>query len=169
MAKTNKITQVKPNRARSERPDPQRLSKLFNLKRPGGNPSPTNPPFSKTNQPKKRGRPPGVQNLFTKEIKTAAVNAATRYGVDGTGVGGLEGFFFRCCDLYGQTMIALLGRICPLQKDADGERKAVVYNTPEEFDAALKARGLPSLSRALALEYAYGGMMIDGDAKEVKQ
>jgi hypothetical protein len=49
MAKTNKITQVKPNRARSERPDPQRLSKLFNLKRPGGNPSPTNPPFSKTN------------------------------------------------------------------------------------------------------------------------
>ncbi len=76
MAKTNKITQVKPNRARSERPDPQRLSKLFNLKRPGGNPSPTNPPFSKTNQPKKRGRPPGVQNLFTREIKEAAVNAA---------------------------------------------------------------------------------------------
>ncbi len=94
MAKTNKITQVKPNRARSERPDPQRLSKLFNLKRPGGNPSPTNPPFSKTNQPKKRGRPPGVQNLFTREIKEAAVNAATRYGVDGTGLGGLEGFFF---------------------------------------------------------------------------
>src|SRR5271169_2322096 len=129
MAKTNKITQVKPNRARSERPDPQRLSKLFNLKRPGGNPSPTNPPFSKTNQPKKRGRPPGVQNLFTKEIKTAAVNAATRYGVDGTGVGGLEGFFFRCCDLYGQTMIALLGRICPLQKDADGELRPLGIST----------------------------------------
>jgi len=56
----------------------------------------------------------------------------------GTGLGGLEGFFFRCCDLYGQTMIALLGRICPLQKDADSERKAVVYNTPEEFDATVQ-------------------------------
>src|SRR5208282_1390158 len=75
------------------------------------------------------GRPPGMQNLFTRQIKEAAVNAATRYGADGTGLGGLEGFFFRCCDLYGQTMIALLGRICPLQKDADGERKATVYNS----------------------------------------
>jgi hypothetical protein len=44
------------------------------------------------------------------------VNAATRYGADGTGLGGLEGFFFRCCDLYGQTMVALLGRICPMRE-----------------------------------------------------
>jgi hypothetical protein len=39
----------------------------------------------------KRGRPPGAENFITKEIKTAAINAATRYGVDGVGTGGLEG------------------------------------------------------------------------------
>lgn len=157
MAKTNKKTQVKPNRARSERPDPQRLAKLFNLKRPGGNPSPTNPPFSKTNQPKgKRGRPPGLENLFTREIKTAAVTAAKMYGVDGTGLGGLIGFFFFACDKQTGAMLSLLGRICPMQKDdADKppEREEQVYRTPAEFDAALKARGLPTLSSVLALQY----------------
>jgi hypothetical protein len=129
------------------------IAKMFNLPRPGHGDPPAEKRFSATNQPKRRGRPPGVQNLFSKEIKTAAVNAATRYGADGTSLGGLEGFLFRCCDLYGQTMIGLLGRICPMQKDADGERKQRAYETAEEFDAALKARGLPSLTRALALEF----------------
>jgi hypothetical protein len=89
-----------------------------------------------------------VQNLFTREIKTAAVNAASRYGVDGTGLGGLEGFFYRSCHMYGQTMVALLGRICPMQKSPDGERKQT-YETPEEFDAALEARGLPNSSKTV--------------------
>src|SRR5271168_5355533 len=30
---------------------------------------------------KKRGRPPGVENFITREIKVAAINAAIRYGV----------------------------------------------------------------------------------------
>jgi hypothetical protein len=124
--------------------------------------------FTKENQPKKRGRPPGARNVLSKNIKEAAVNAATRYGVDGTGLGGLEGFFFRCCDLYGQTMIALLGRISPLQKSPDGERQKTVYNTPEEFDAALKARGLPSLTHMLALEREHMEK-INGKAKKTKR
>jgi hypothetical protein len=113
--------------------------------------------FSKTNQPRRNpGRPPGVKNLFTREIKEAAVNAATRYGADGHGLGGLEGFFFRCCDMHAPIMVSLLARICPMQKSPDGERQKTVYNTPEEFDEALKARGLPSLTHMLALEFESG-------------
>src|SRR5208283_2444571 len=113
------------------------------------------------------GRPPGVQNLFTREIKEAAVNAATRYGADGHGLGGLEGFFFRCCDLHAPVMIALLSRICPMQKAPDGERKTV-YRTPEEFDEALKARGLPSLTHMLAVEFGSNIKTIDGTVEETK-
>ena len=50
------------------------------------------------------------------------------------------------------SMLGLLGRICPMQKD-DKPREEEVYRTPEEFDAALKARGLPTLTHVLALEY----------------
>ena len=142
------------------------IAKMFNFAHSKARPHA--PPFSKTNQPKRNpGRPPGVQNLFTREIKTAAVNAATLYGADSTGLGGLEGFFYRCCHLYGQTMVALLGRIMPVQKDADSDKKRV-FNTPEEFDEALKARGLPSLTHMLALEFQAGIKTIDGKATETK-
>ena len=123
-----------------------RIARMFSFKRAAAQ-TRSAPPhrFSRANQPKKNmGRPLGALNLFTREIKEAAVNAATRYGADGHGLGGLEGFFFRCCDLHPTIMVSLLGRICPMQKAPDGERKTV-YRTPEEFDEALKARGLPSL------------------------
>ena len=65
-------------------------------------------------------------------------------------------------------MVALLGRIMPVQKDADGERKEVVYRTPQEFDDALTARGLPSLTHMLALEFESNIKPINGKASEEK-
>src|SRR5208283_5034904 len=124
MAKTIKKTSAKQEDAKRAWAG-ARIAKMFSLPRPGHG----NPPhrFSRDNQPAKRGRPPGAPNLLTKEIKTAAVDAATRYGCDGRGTGGLEGFFYRACDLHAQTMIALLSRIVPLQKSPDGERQKTVY------------------------------------------
>lgn len=167
MAKTNKKTGSKRETVKRVS-EGTRIARMFNLPRRDGRNPPEATRFSRVHQPKKRGRPPGAQNLFTRQIKEAAVAAAERYGCDGKGTGGLEGFLFRLCDLHPQTMAALLGRIMPVQKDADGERKKTVYETPEQFDEALKARGLPSLTHMLALEFEAGIKTIDGTAEETK-
>src|SRR5271168_3539358 len=104
MAKSNK--QAKGNGKSPDKPHvshAERLAKMFDasiksLSIPG-NPEPVVKPFSKDNQPKRRGRPKGLPNNFTREIKKAAIDALIQYGVDGTGKGGLQGYFYRCADL----------------------------------------------------------------------
>jgi hypothetical protein len=109
VAKANKKTEPKPKggttKVRSDRADPMRLQKLFEIASQGGNPKPSTPRFSKANQPKRRpGRPPGAENFLTKEIKKALVDAASMYGLDGTGLGGLTGYFYRGCDMQMSTI-----------------------------------------------------------------
>ena len=41
------------------------------------------------------GRPPGAQNFITREVKEAIIAACNRYGRDGKGTGGLEGYLFK--------------------------------------------------------------------------
>ena len=89
-------------------------------------------------QPKKRGC----------SIKKTTVRAATRYGLDGRGTGGLGGFVFRSYDKNPAAILALLARVMPMQVIEPPEEE--VYRTSEEFDAACRARGLPEPSKCFA-------------------
>jgi hypothetical protein len=92
-------------------------------------------------------------NKLPQIAKLAIIEALNSYGVDGSSEGGMAGFLYRCRDLVPYVMAGLAARLLPLQKDEVPEREDQVYRTPAEFDAALKAGGLPTLSHVLALQY----------------
>ena len=89
--------------------------------------------------------------MLTREIKEALLAACEAYGVNGKGEGGLVGYLYRVCDLRPDLVAYTLLKVMQMQKDDPKPKE--VYRTPEEFDAALKARGLPTLSQMYARQH----------------
>jgi hypothetical protein len=76
-----------------------------------------------------RGRPPGAKNYFTRDIKDAVMRAIERYGEDGEGKDGFEGFIFRCCSDEPKSVLNLVRAMMPQEmavehKEAPPENEA---------------------------------------------
>jgi hypothetical protein len=118
------------------------------------------------------GRQPGSQNVFTRELKEAILQAAEEVGEveevqvldkDGKPTGqtklkdgkdGLVGYLRWAAKYRANAFIPQLGRILPLQVNVKSEEKPVVhYETVEERRAAMIAAGWPPATLA-ALEEA---------------
>jgi hypothetical protein len=108
---------------------------------PGNARGPNSGQFSRERQPEKRGRRPGSRNHYTREIRDAVLNACNRYGSDGRGEGGLEGYMFLLCHKERKSMAMLLGRILPEQVHLSGTRE-IILSTAEELRRTLAERGL---------------------------
>jgi hypothetical protein len=65
------------------------------------------------------GRPKGVPNRTTTQLKEAILAAAGRHGEDGTGTHGLEGYLFRLASDEPRAFAGLLGKVLPLQVVGD--------------------------------------------------
>jgi hypothetical protein len=85
----------------------------------------------------RKGRP----NKITKLVREAIVEAAALVGEDGDGRGGLVGYLKLLAVTEPRAMAALLGRILPLQVNADVEVRET--RTIEEVAAELERRGVP--------------------------
>ena len=107
--------------------------------------------FTKENQPKGRGRKKGSLNKLPKFVKDALIMAVEMYGANGKGEGGLTGYMYRVCDTRPDVIMHMLSRVMPLQKEEPPPKQQ--YKNIEEFDAALKARGLPTLTHMFELKF----------------
>jgi hypothetical protein len=96
--------------------------------------------FTKEFQPKgKRGRKAGVPNFITREVKEAIIDACNRYGADGSGTGGLEGYMFKLCAEQPGVMGGLLGRIMPTQVTIEKTQRPEPYKSYAPADGLIPA------------------------------
>jgi hypothetical protein len=117
--------------------------------------------FSKENQPKRgRGRPKGARNYFTRDLQEATFNAVNRFGEDGRGKNGMEGFVFRMCSRNPEKVLDLVRASTPRQITV--ERRPKRYRTVDEMQEELAQYGidLPALPN-------YKGPEIELDAEEI--
>jgi len=119
--------------------------------------------FSKEFQPKNRGRKAGVPNFITREVKEAIISACNRYGADGKGTGGLEGYLFKLCDEHPPVMGGLLRAIMPTQVTVERKERPKEYKSYEEMCAELERQYGIKLDRPVyQLEY-YKGPVVELD------
>jgi hypothetical protein len=97
-------------------------------------------------EPKRgRGRPKGVHNFFTREVKEALLAAVNRYGENGKGKDGLEGFFFRMCKERPEKVMDTLRAIMPTQMTVEHVERPKPYPTFDEVQKELAAYGLSDM------------------------
>jgi hypothetical protein len=90
------------------------------------------------------GRKKGVQNVLTRELKEAIINAAVRLGADGKGEGGLEGYLMMLGREEKRTFGMLLRAVLPMQVNASVTTTVnAKYKTLEEASEAARKLGLP--------------------------
>jgi len=66
------------------------------------------------------GRPKGLQNKTTRELKEAILQAAEQTGKDGSGREGLVGYLKRVAEEDVKAFAGLLGKVLPLQVTGEG-------------------------------------------------
>lgn len=81
------------------------------------------------------GRPKGIPNKTTTQLKEAILGAASKHGYDGKGADGLEGYLYKVASEDVKAFSALLGRVLPL--DMTNAGSAFVF--PEKI--ILRAAG----------------------------
>jgi hypothetical protein len=111
------------------------------------------------------GRKKGVQNIMTRELKEAILNAASRHGEDGKGLNGIEGYMFMLASEERKVFGTLLRAVLPLQADVV-VREEITLKTEEEVKAALLQRGLPE-STLHRLEF-HDANLLELDAEETE-
>lgn len=93
-------------------------------------------------QPGNPGKPAGVRHLLNKSVKECILEAAARLGSDGKGRDGLVGFMMSVGRRHPTHLLALIGKVLPLQLQApDFENHR--FRSIEEVQAELRARGIP--------------------------
>lgn len=78
-------------------------------------------------KPKRVPPPPkvaGTVNRITRDLKSGIIDAATAYGSDGHGTGGLPGYLFYLAGSHPKAFAGLLGKLLPLQ--VNSSTKSVV-------------------------------------------
>ena len=119
--------------------------------------------FSKENQPKRgRGRPKGARNYFTRDLQEATTNAVNRYGEDGRGKNGMEGFVFSMCSQNPEKVLDLLRAFLPRQVTVEQRPKR--YRSVEEIHQELAQYGIHITQSALP---NYKGPEIELDGEEI--
>ena len=95
-------------------------------------------PVKKTGRklPPGPGRPKGLQNKITRELKEAILQAAEQTGKDGQGAEGLVGYLRRVAEEDVKAFSGLLGKVLPLQVAGSLD---VTMTTKEQRDAAVAA------------------------------
>lgn len=73
------------------------------------------PPINSKRKPPEHGRAAGTVNRITRDLKAGIVDAATAYGSDGNGTGGLTGYLFMLAGDHPKAFASLLGKMLPLQ------------------------------------------------------
>jgi hypothetical protein len=114
--------------------------------------------FTSEQQPKKRGRPPGAQNYFTREINEALLRAVNRYGQDGKGKDGLDGFFFKMCGEEPKSVMMLLRGAMPTQVTVERRAPPKQYKSLNDVRRELAQRGI-NLDRVFPLEHHKGPLI----------
>ena len=93
---------------------------------------------------KKGGRRAGVENIVTRELKDAILNAAIRHGADGKGKDGLDGYMLMLAREERKIFGTLLCRLLPMQVKASINTLVnIKYKTLEEATAEAIRLGLP--------------------------
>jgi hypothetical protein len=119
--------------------------------------------FSKDYQPKGRGRPPGVRNFITREVKEAIISACNRYGRNGKGEDGLEGYMFKLCAEHPATMGMLLLAVMRTQVTVERIERPEPYQTYEQMCADLERQyGIKLNQLVYQLEF-YKGPVVEVD------
>jgi len=89
------------------------------------------------------GRKPGSQNILTRELTEAVIEAAERVGSDLNGTDGLIGYLMRVgrkdTKAFGSLLRAILPLRIDLETEIEGERPA----TLEDFEAYFREQRLP--------------------------
>jgi hypothetical protein len=123
--------------------------------------------FGKEDQPKKRGRPKGARNYFTREIQEALLRAVNRYGQDGRGKDGLEGFFFKMCGEQPLSVMGMLRAQMPTQVTVERRGQPKQYKSLDEVRRELAQRGI-NIDPVFQLEH-HKGPLIELDADDVSE
>ena len=115
-----------------------------------------------------RGRPPGAQNYYTRQVKEAILEAANQLGEDGEGYDGLVGYMRFLGRSEPKTFAMLLRAVMPTQVDiktVEQVGRPKRYQTSEEVLEELKMYGIvPQEQKALP---HYVGPEIELDAEDV--
>ena len=67
-----------------------------------------------------RPRLKGGANKITRDVKEGILEGAIAFGSDGTGAGGLTGYFTMCAAKYPKAYMHLLGKLVPMNLTSDG-------------------------------------------------
>ena len=62
----------------------------------------------------------GTLAKVTKDVKNGILGGAIAHGFDGSGLGGLEGYFQMCASLYPRDYLDLLAKLLPFQNNNNG-------------------------------------------------
>jgi hypothetical protein len=73
------------------------------------------PQIKTKHKPPEHGRAVGTVNKITRDLKSGIIDAATAYGSDGQGTGGLTGYLFMLAGDHPKAFASLLGKMLPLQ------------------------------------------------------
>lgn len=91
------------------------------------------------------GRPKGSKNKVPVELKRAIMEATAMVGRDGKGKDGLHGYLMRLAIGHPKVYARLLEKLIPMHIKIDDDNvKIEKYETVEELQLAMAARGLPS-------------------------
>jgi hypothetical protein len=121
--------------------------------------------FSEENQPKRgRGRPKGARNYFTRNVQEALLKAVNRFGADGRGKDGLEGYFFKMCGEEPKSVMTMLNSTMPTRITVEQRPKR--YRTLDEVRQELARYGMDLTQPALP---NYKGPEIELDAEEITE
>lgn len=105
--------------------------------------------FRKGHDPRRvvgKGRPKGVQNKVTRELKEAIIVAAELVGSNKKGKDGLPGYLSWLAIKKPEVFGRLLEKLLPLQVLGKADQPVVVehkFETPEQVANKIKERGLP--------------------------
>jgi hypothetical protein len=121
--------------------------------------------FSKANQPKRgRGRPKGARNYFARNVQEALLKAVNRFGADGRGKDGLEGYLFKMCGEEPKSVMTMLNSTMPTRITVEQRPKR--YRTLDEVRQELAQYGIDFTQPALP---NYKGPEIELDAEEITE
>ena len=100
------------------------------------------------------GRAPGTPNVMTREVKEAIIEGLSRIGSDGKGKDAIVGYVERIGRQDIKSGAMLLRAILPLQVNANVCTNNITrYETVEEIDADLAARGLPPMKDLFQIDF----------------
>lgn len=91
------------------------------------------------------GRPKGSKNKIAVELKVAIMEATAMVGRDGKGKDGLHGYLMRLAIQHPKVYARFLEKLIPMHIKIDDDNGNIErYETLEELQLALAARGLPT-------------------------